>query len=66
MPSNLVEYMLSKIMSGSFYLLETDAYNAREKGGYFLCHTTGYYQYLKLELRDNTRGFIEIQNEVNE
>lgn len=35
-------------------------------GGYFICHTAGYYQYLKLELRDNTRGFIEIQNEVNE
>jgi len=25
-----------------------------------------YYQYLKLELRDNATGFIEIQNEVNE
>lgn len=31
-----------------------------------MCHTAGYYQYLQLELRDNAKGFIEIQNEINE
>lgn len=48
------------------YLLETDSYGARDNAGYYVCHTASYYQYLKLELRGNTKGFIEIQNEINE
>lgn len=49
-----------------FYLVETDSYGVRDNAGYYICHTAGCYQYLKLELRDNGKGFIEIQNEVKE
>lgn len=48
------------------YLLETDSCGAIGNAGCYMCHTAGYYQYLKLELRDITKGFIEIQNEINE
>lgn len=48
------------------YLLETDSYGARDNPGYYICHTASYYQYLKLELRDNTKGFTDIQNETHE
>lgn len=47
-------------------LLETDSCGAIGNAGYYMCHTAGCYQYLKLELRDITKGFIEIQNEINE
>lgn len=41
-------------------------HTVRDNVEYYICHTAGYYQYLKLELRDNSKGLIEIQNETNE
>lgn len=55
-----------RLLQVHFYLVKTDSYGARDNAGYYICHRAGCYQYLKLELRDNAKGFIEIQNEVNE
>lgn len=55
-----------KLPQAHSYLLETDSCGAIGNAGYYMCHTAGCYQYLKLELRDVTEGFIEIPNEINE
>lgn len=43
------------------YLLETDSCGAIGNAGYYMCHTAGYYQYLKLELRDITEASLKFR-----